>query len=430
MNPVSPAPVLIVLIAMTAAGSGAIPTAAPAQSWPEPAWHQASAAACQMDQKELEAARDYALSGGGSGLILQHGKQLLTWGDLHRRYDLKSSTKSIGLTAMALAIADGKLEWTDHAVTRHPRFAIPPDENALTSWRNQITLLHLASQTAGFAKPGGYQPLLFAPGMQWSYSDGGPNWLAECITLAYRRDINDLLFERVFQPIGIRAEDLRWRQHAYRPRQLDGIVSREFGSGIEASVDAMARIGYLYLRQGQWKDRQIIPRAFVEQVRTTMPSVARLPVADPAHYGQASRHYGLLWWNNADGAMSKVPRDAYWSWGLYDSLIVVIPSLDVVVARAGGGWKRDPGADHYNVLLPFLGPIVQSVRQEHSSTEVAPPCPPSPVISKISWDPPEKIMRLARGSDNWPATWGDDDAIYTRRPLQRSPGANRVPPRP
>jgi CubicO group peptidase (beta-lactamase class C family) len=54
----------------------------------------------------------------------------------------------------------------------------------------EITILHLATQTAGFDKPGGYTPLLFRPGTEWSYSDGGPNWLAECITLAYGRDMS------------------------------------------------------------------------------------------------------------------------------------------------------------------------------------------------------------------------------------------------
>ena len=38
---------------------------------------------------------------------------------------------------------------------------------------------------------------------------------------------------------------------------------------------------------------------------------------------------------------SGVPRDAFWSLGLGDSFILVIPSLGIVVARAGPGW-RDP----------------------------------------------------------------------------------------
>jgi len=87
----------------------------------------------------------------------------------------------------------------------------------------------------------------------------------------------------------------------------------------------------------------------------------------PETYGNAAPHYGLLWWNNADKTLQDVPTDAYWSWGLYDSLIVVIPSLDIVVARAGKSWKRDDGAGHYAVLRPFLVPIVQS-SQAHSKS--------------------------------------------------------------
>ena len=42
-----------------------------------------------------------------------------------------------------------------------------------------------------------------------------------------------------------------------------------------------------------------------------------------------------------------------------------------------------------------------------------PPYPPSPVIDKIVWAPADTIVRAAPGSDNWPVTWADDDAIYT-----------------
>jgi len=43
----------------------------------------------------------------------------------------------------------------------------------------------------------------------------------------------------------------------------------------------------------------------------------------------------------------------------------------------------------------------------------SPPYPPSPVIRKIVWAPVDTITRKAAGSDNWPITWADDDAIYT-----------------
>src|SRR3954470_15703450 len=38
---------------------------------------------------------------------------------------------------------------------------------------------------------------------------------------------------------------------------------------------------------------------------------------------------------------------------------------------------------------------------------------PSPVIKQILWAPKETIVRQARGSDTWPLTWADDDALYT-----------------
>src|SRR5258706_392833 len=41
------------------------------------------------------------------------------------------------------------------------------------------------------------------------------------------------------------------------------------------------------------------------------------------------------------------------------------------------------------------------------------PYPPSPIINGIHWAPSNTIIRLANGSDNWPMTWADDDALYT-----------------
>lgn len=100
-----------------------------------------------------------------------------------------------------------------------------------------------------------------------------------------------------------------------------------------------------------------------------------------------------------------MPRDAYWAWGLYDSLIVVIPSLDLVVARAGKSWKREAGGSHYDVLKPFLVPLCEAVRPDKKQSQAR--------IKAVEWAPPETIARRAKGSDNWPMTWGDDGDLYT-----------------
>ncbi len=386
-----------------------------AEIWPMPEWDRATPAEVGLDESKLAAARDYALTRGGSGYIVRHGRLVMAWGDPTARRDLKSTTKSIGVMALGLAIADGKMRLTDKAIKYQPSLGIPPKKNDSTGWLDQITLLHLATQTAGFDKPGGYEPLLFEPGTKWHYSDGGPNWLAECVTLVYRRDLDELMFERVFTPLGIGRDDLRWRKNQYRDHEIDGVARREFGSGIHANVDAMARIGYLYLRGGRWQDRQIIPKSFVDAARTTVPEVVGLPEQDPENHGNASDHYGLLWWNNAAGSLAGVPRDAFWSWGLHDSLIVVIPSLDLVVSRISrdgskASWDRKWNG-HYDVLKPFLEPIAAAVTGAVPAATA--PYPASQIIREVRWAPADTVLRKASGSDNWPTTTAADGTIYT-----------------
>jgi CubicO group peptidase (beta-lactamase class C family) len=341
------------------AGYGAV-----GEIWPGSQWERAAPEQAGMDPSVLQKARDYALTGAGSGRIIRHGRLIMEWGDQKQRYDLKSSTKAIGVTALGLALKDGKIaSLQDPAAKYHPTFGVPPESNTATGWLGKITLFHLATQTAGFDKNGGYTELLFEPGAKWSYSDGGPNWLAECVTLAYKQDLNTLMFERVFGPIGIKPSDLTWRGNSYRPKEIDGIPRREFGSGISANVDAMARIGYLYLRQGRWGDEQIIPASFVDMARTVPAAIKGLPGVRPEAYFNASDHYGLLWWNNADGTMANVPRDTYWSWGLYDSLIVVMPSLDIVAARTGKSLNKERNSA-YSSIEPFIEPIALSVTEK------------------------------------------------------------------
>lgn len=387
-----------------------------AAEFPDTAWPKARCADVDLAEARLQQARDYALTGGGSGLIIRHGKLVMSWGDPEKRYDLKSSSKSIGVTVLGLALQDGKVQLDDPAIRYQPTLGVPPDDNKATGWLERITLRHLANQASGFEKPGGYGRLLFAPSTKFHYSDAGPNWLAECLTLVYGRDLNDVLFERVFTPIGIKPTDIVWRENSYRPHELNGVKRREFGSGFSANVHAMARIGYLYLHEGRWQDQQLIPSEFVQLVRRPAKELAGLPENEGNH-GNASDHYSLLWWNNGDGTIPALPRDAFWSWGLYDSLIAVIPSLDIVVVRAGQSWQRTSD-EHYDVLKPFFEPIALATRAGaggHGSTVApsGPPYPPSPIITAVRWAPASTILRRARGSDNWPMTWGDDDALYT-----------------
>jgi CubicO group peptidase (beta-lactamase class C family) len=255
------------------------------------------------------------------------------------------------------------IQLNDAAQLHMSSVGVPPTSNTSTGWLDDITLLHLGTHTAGFGKAGGYTALLFEPGTGFSYSDGGPNWLADVLTTLYATDLRTIAFSRVFTRMGLTGTDLTWRLNSYREQTLNGVTRREFGAGILLDIDAMTRAGYLFLRRGTWSGQRILPDDFVQQVQQPQPEVLGVPVRD-GRIG-ASNHYGYLWWNNADSALPDVPRDAYFSHGLGESYILVIPSLDMVIARAGNGWA--PGTTpQYSAHAPFFNPIVAAVRAKIS----------------------------------------------------------------
>ena len=327
--------------------------------YPGSSWATASPADMGMNEALLDQAVSYAR---GSGYIIRSGRVVKAWGSATTLYDLRSATKAVGSIATALAIGDGRLSLSDLADQRHPSFGVPPESNRSTGWLPQITLKQLATQTAGFDKDGGYTQLLYAPGSRWSYSDSGPNWLAEVTTLAFGQDLRTVLFNRVFSRIGIPTSQLTWRANLYRSDTINGIKNREYGSGIKATINAMARIGYLYLRNGRWNSQQLVPADYIAQARIPQNELIGLPEYNPSIAYNASDHYGLFWWTNGDGTLANVPTDAYWAWGLYESMIVVIPSLDIVVVRAGTASEawQSTWKPNYSLMRPFLEPIVQS----------------------------------------------------------------------
>jgi CubicO group peptidase (beta-lactamase class C family) len=331
----------------------------------------ATPAAMNMTAAKLDEARDYSLIGGGAGFVTRHGRVVYTWGDTHALSTLKSATKSIGGIALGLALDDGRLQLNDPAQMHLPTIGVPPQSNVATGWLDQITVLQLATHTAGFEKPGGYVPLQFKPGTTWFYSDGGANWLADVLTQVNGEDLNSVLFSRVFTPIGITGDMLTWRDNSFRSDKLNGVKRRELSSGIEANVDAMARIGYLFLRDGLWNGQRVLSESFVNLVHTPRPETAAAKNGDAQDFPTALENYGVLWWTNTSGEMPGVPRDAYWAWGLGDNLIVVIPSLDIVIARTGNNpddaslpQLRTVRNGDYSVLVPLLTPIVESVTDD------------------------------------------------------------------
>jgi CubicO group peptidase (beta-lactamase class C family) len=104
-----------------------------------------------------------------------------------------------------------------------------------------------------------------------------------------------------------------------------------------------ARLGNLYLQDGIWQGRRVLPPGFVDFVRTLAPAWA----ADHRPI------YGGFFWLNGDGAMP-IPKDAYYMAGAGGQFTVIIPSHDLVVVRLGHFKGEDPGSADFNEALRQL----------------------------------------------------------------------------
>jgi hypothetical protein len=195
-------------------------------------------------------------------------------------------------------------------------------------------------------------------------------------------------------PLGVPKKE--WSVGYGKTTSVDGLpVVASWGGG-DFSPNACARVGSLLLHKGNWHGRQLISRATVEEATQN----AGMP-----------NHSGLGWWVNrkSDGTLvwPSVPADAFWGLGAQGQFLLVIPSLNLIVLRTGGPMTK--ADDVWSEISTFVvNPLMETFA--HNITA---PYPPSPVIKAVEWANEKTIVRRARGSDNWPITWGDDDALYT-----------------
>ncbi|HLK67604.1 MAG TPA: serine hydrolase [Bryobacteraceae bacterium] len=325
----------------------------------------------------------------------------------------------VGGMSLALAINDGRISPDDLAAKYIPGWSADP-------LKSKITIRQLATHTSGISDaeqddlphdqlPGWkgdfwkrtpdpfsialrQAPVLFEPGTQNAYSNPGMAALSYAVSASLQgADLRDLLKSRLFDPLGI--PEKQWSIGYGRAYELDGLKLYANWGGATFTARAAARIGQLMMLQGKWNGRELLRRDVVHQVLTDqrMPHPHR-SATDPA---PAS---GLAWYVNADGVWPAAPRDAFAGAGASHQVIVVVPSLDLVVVRNGEALAP--------ANTPFWQPVYELlIKPLMEAVAVEAPYPPSPVIRSAVFA--GEIRRSAIDSDNWPLTWGDDDAQYT-----------------
>ena len=241
---------------------GPRPKPAPTTVWPGQEWEPATPESQGLSAAALAAAAEYAQkNGGGSGCIIRHGYLVTEWGDPQKLADIKSATKgAVGTTILGLAIDRGLIKLEDTAAKHYPSIGDRPVENR-RDWLGEIRIRHLATMTAGF-DDGRPPKLVYRAGTDGFYSNDTANMLAELLTLRFGEDLTAVLDREVMHPIGMPASGWKWRENSYRAKTINGLRSREFASGITITHRALARIGYLYLRGGEWNGRRILSREY------------------------------------------------------------------------------------------------------------------------------------------------------------------------
>ncbi len=96
------------------------------------------------------------------------------------------------------------------------------------------------------------------------------------------------------------------------------------------STRDMARLGYLMLRKGTWKTKQVLPASWVASTTSTVTSNKEAAQNKTAyfHFG-----YGYLWWIWDAPYNKGVYEGAYTASGAFGQFITIIPKLDLVVAH-------------------------------------------------------------------------------------------------
>jgi CubicO group peptidase (beta-lactamase class C family) len=242
--------------------------------------------------------------GALNGLVVHHGYIVAEWGETTRVDMTFSVTKSFLSTVVGLAWQKGLIR----DVTDLVRDYVPTTDLFEDPHNQTITWEHLLRQTSDWKgtlwgkpdwadRPEGQNPSdwpnrqLHEPGSRYKYNDVRVNVLALAALHVIRRPLAQVLREEVMEPIGA-SNTWRWYGYENSWVDIDGqhvqsvTGGGHWGGGMFISARDMARFGYLFLRKGKWKDRQIVSPKWIAMARTP---------------GTANRTYGYMnWFLNTD----------------------------------------------------------------------------------------------------------------------------------
>lgn len=316
--------------------------------WPTEGWQVSTPTAQNVKETRLDEMSAYVEKEGfaiDSMLIVRNGyivfeKYLNPENNQSSLHSIYSCTKSVLSALIGIAIDKGYIESVDQKILDffpNLTFANPDPR------KENIKIKHLLTMTSGlewheFDVPYNDPNNSFAqlatstnwvqyvldrtmvaePGERWNYNTGDFHLLSAILQNATGLPTRDFAIDSLATPIGI--VDFFW--------QTDPQGIHFGGSGLKLAPRSMAKFGFLYLNNGTWDNRQLVPKDWVVSSTTSYSST------------DTTTDYCYGWWR-------KPNLQTYYALGYAGQLIYVVPQHDLVVVFTSFEETRWP----YNDLL-------------------------------------------------------------------------------
>ena len=331
---------------------------------PGPDWSVAAPGEVGLDSSALAAL--YWAAGRAettrSVLVVKDGRlvaeRYFNDGGIDTPTNLQSATKSVTSALVGIAIADGCLPGVDVRVMDY----FPELVDSVSDPRKfDITVEHLLEMRAGFPweesrdelfdllyeglRPRHLAsvPLVRDPGSGMEYSNLSSHLLGIVLARACDTDLLEFARARLFGPLGIEPGEWWFSWEDYRLGM----------SSLHLTSRDLARFGQLYLQDGVWEGRRILPEGWVER-SLAIRSEGAWSIGIGDHVRDLA--YGYQWWTVRTGR-----REYRMAWGhggqqialLPDEGMVVVVTADPLERQHGGGpWRRE--RENLNLVGDFV----------------------------------------------------------------------------
>lgn len=229
-----------------------------------------------------------------------------------RQHKIYSVTKSILSALVGIAIDKGYIPHVNTPITTY----FPDSRKAPAG--DEITIKHLLTMTSGLHWPGNpamipsknwvkfvlSQQVEYKPGEERVYSCGSSQLISAILQKATGLDTVSFAQKHLFMPLGI--SQYRWN------RDSQGIAIGGFG--LNMKTKDLLKIGILYMNNGRWKSKQIMPSDWVEESTAASVKIDN------------TFSYGYHWWVLTSDDQEHPLPETFFALGKNGQYIFVVPS--------------------------------------------------------------------------------------------------------